>query len=87
MKTYRTIILPVFCVVVILGGSNITWVIKLRRLRWAGHVARIGEGTGAYRFWWKNLKEGDHLRDPDIDGRIILRRIFERLDEEDYGLA
>jgi hypothetical protein len=24
-------------------------VIKSRRLRWAGHVARIGERTGAYR--------------------------------------
>jgi hypothetical protein len=24
-------------------------VIKSRRLRWAGHVARMGEGRGAYR--------------------------------------
>ena len=24
--------------------------------------------------------EGDHLKDPDPDGRIILKRIFERLD-------
>ena len=24
-------------------------VVKLRRLRWAGHVARVGEGRGAYR--------------------------------------
>jgi hypothetical protein len=23
---------------------NIVWVIKLRRLRWAGHVAHMGEG-------------------------------------------
>jgi hypothetical protein len=23
--------------------------IKSRRMRWAGHVARMGEGTGAYR--------------------------------------
>jgi hypothetical protein len=28
---------------------NITRVIKSRRLRWAGHVARIGERRGAYR--------------------------------------
>jgi len=26
------------------------WVIKSRRMRWAGHVARIGERRGAYRF-------------------------------------
>ena len=23
-------------------------------------------------FWWRNLREGDHLEDPSIDGRIIL---------------
>jgi hypothetical protein len=28
---------------------NIIRVIKSRRLRWAGHVARMGEGRGAYR--------------------------------------
>jgi hypothetical protein len=24
-------------------------------------------------FWWGNLRERDHLGDPGIDGRIILR--------------
>jgi hypothetical protein len=28
---------------------NIVRVIKSRRMRWAGHVARMGEGGGAYR--------------------------------------
>jgi hypothetical protein len=23
-------------------------------------------------FWWGNLREGDHLGDPDLDGRIIV---------------
>jgi hypothetical protein len=27
-------------------------------------------------FWWENVKERDHLEDPGIDGRIILRWIF-----------
>jgi hypothetical protein len=29
---------------------------------------------------WRNLREGDHLKDPGIDGRIILKWIFDRLD-------
>jgi len=29
-------------------------------------------------FWWGNLRERDHLGDPDVDGRIILRRIFRK---------
>jgi hypothetical protein len=51
---------------------------KLRRMRRARHVARMGEGRGeAYtEFWWGNLRERNHLEDPDLDGRIILRRIF-----------
>jgi hypothetical protein len=31
------------------SSPNIIRVIKSRRLRWAGHVARMGEGRGAYR--------------------------------------
>jgi hypothetical protein len=31
------------------SSPNIVRVIKARRLRWAGHVARIGEGRGIYR--------------------------------------
>jgi len=27
-------------------------------------------------FWWGNLSERDHLGDPGVDGRIILRCIF-----------
>jgi len=31
------------------SSPNIVWVIKSRRMRWAGHVARMGEERGAYR--------------------------------------
>jgi hypothetical protein len=31
------------------SSPNIVRVIKSRRGRWAGHVARMGEGRGAYR--------------------------------------
>jgi hypothetical protein len=31
------------------SSPNIVRVIKSRRMRWAGHVARVGEGRGVYR--------------------------------------
>jgi hypothetical protein len=30
---------------------------------------------------WENLRKGDHLEDSAVDGRIILKYIFERMDE------
>jgi hypothetical protein len=54
-------------------------VVKSRRMRWAGLVARVGETRGACRVLVGNLREGDHLEDPDVNGRIILKWIFERL--------
>ena len=59
---------------------NIVWVIKLGKMRWAGHVARMGETRGVYRVWWGNLRERAHLGDPGIVGRIILRWIFRKWD-------
>ena len=52
-------------------SPNIVRVVKSRRMRWAGHVARMGEAyTG---FWWGNLRQRPHWGDLDVDGRIILR--------------
>jgi len=31
------------------SSPNIVRMIKSRRMRWAGHVARMGEGSGVYR--------------------------------------
>jgi hypothetical protein len=31
------------------SSLNIVWVMKSRRMRWAGRVARMGEGRGVYR--------------------------------------
>jgi len=31
-------------------------------------------------FWWGSLREKDHLEDPGVDGRKILRWIFREWD-------
>jgi len=41
-------------------SPNIMQVIKWRRMRWAGHVARMGEERARIGFWWGNQREGDH---------------------------
>jgi len=41
--------------------------IKSRRMRWAGHVARMGKRRGMYRV----LGERFHMEDRGVDGRII----------------
>jgi hypothetical protein len=59
-------------------SPSIVQVIKSRRIRSAGHVARIGRGEVNKEFWWENLMERDHLEDPGVDGRIILRWILKK---------
>ena len=44
-------------------SPNIVRVIKWRRMRWAGHVARMGRGEACTGFWWGNLRGRDHLED------------------------
>ena len=60
-------------------SPNIFRVIKSRRMRWAGNVARMVERRGYTRteFWWGNWGK-DLLEDPGLDSRIILRWIFRK---------
>jgi len=49
-------------------------------MRWAGHVARMGERRCEFRFFVGKPEEKDHLEDKGVDGRIILRWIFRKWD-------
>jgi len=62
------------------SSPSIVRVIKSRRKRWAGHVARMGRGEAYTVFWWGNQRERNLLEEPGVDGKIILRRIFRKWD-------
>ena len=62
------------------SSPNIVRVIKSRRMRWAGHVARIGEERGCIGSCWGNRREGDHWGDLGVDGWIILGLISRKWD-------
>ena len=42
------------------SSPNVVRLIKSRRMRWAGHVARMGEERGCIGSWWGNRRESDH---------------------------
>jgi hypothetical protein len=51
-------------------------VIKSKKIKLAGHVARMWRGRGVYRVWRGNLRKRDHWGYLGVDERIILIWIF-----------
>jgi len=49
-------------------------------MRWAGTYDIWGKEEVYTGFLWGTLREGDHLEDPGINGRIILKWIFRKWD-------
>jgi hypothetical protein len=47
--------------------------IKSRRMRWAEHVARMGEKRNDVGYWWESQKGRDHWEDQDVGGWTILK--------------
>jgi hypothetical protein len=59
---------------------NTLRVVKSRRMRWAGHVARMVEDRGVHRVLVRKPEGKRPLGDQDLDGRIILRWILRKLE-------
>jgi hypothetical protein len=55
------------------SSPDIFSVIKSRRMRWAGHVARMRWGVVFTGFWLGGQKVRDHWEDLGVGGRITLR--------------
>jgi hypothetical protein len=55
------------------SSPNIVRVIESRRMRWAGHVARMVEGRGVIGFWLGGPESRDHWEDLGVGGRIRLK--------------
>jgi len=60
------------------SSTNIVRVIKSRRMRLAGYVARMGEERGWIGSWWGNRRKGDQWGDLGVDVWIILGWISRR---------
>ena len=50
---------------------NIVWVVKSRRMIWAGHVALMRERRGVYRVLVGKIGERKQSGDPGVDGDIV----------------
>jgi hypothetical protein len=53
--------------------------IKSRRMRWAGHVARMGDGRNMYRVLVGKPGGKDRLKDQGVEGRMGPKWTLERL--------
>jgi hypothetical protein len=42
------------------SSQNIIRIIKLRRMRWASHVAQMGRRLMLIDYCWESQREGDH---------------------------
>jgi len=54
-----------------LHSSNMKRLIKLGRVRWTEHAARLEERERHTGFWVEKVNKIRHLEDLDVNGRVI----------------
>ena len=65
---------------VLYSSPHIVGVIKSRRMRWTGHVARMGERGEAIQIFGREIKGKETTWETQVDGKIILRWMFRKWD-------
>jgi hypothetical protein len=50
------------------SSRGIITIIKLKRMRWAGHVARMGRRGTHIGYWWESERERDRKEDKEVGG-------------------
>jgi hypothetical protein len=58
------------------SSPNIIRIIKSRKMRWAGHVARMVETRNAYKILVGKPERKSHLEEQDVGGWTILKWIL-----------
>jgi hypothetical protein len=53
--------------------------VRIREYEMGWEYSTYGEELHTV-FWWGNVGERNHLEDPGVDGRIILKRVFMKWD-------
>jgi hypothetical protein len=61
------------------SSPSIIRMIRSRRMKWAGHVARMGERRNAYRIMVGKPEGRDHWEDQDVGGWTILKWILREI--------
>ena len=61
------------------SSPNIIGVIISRRIKWVGRAACMARGTIHTGFWWRHLREKDHLEDQGYRWKNNIKMYHQRV--------